>query len=110
MLQHPNVLPLYGFVEDGGFFQPFGAFISPVRLSTCLSPSIGTKNYQWRPRGDLAQYLRQHGESAPHYERLKLVSGLSYHFSLHSYAFSGQMSWPVSHIYILIPLSSSTAI
>jgi hypothetical protein len=29
-LDHPNILPLLGFVDDDEAFQPFGAFISPV--------------------------------------------------------------------------------
>jgi hypothetical protein len=29
-LHHPNILPLYGWVDDDDRFQPFGAFISPV--------------------------------------------------------------------------------
>ena len=29
-LDHPNILPLYGFTDDEELFQPFGALISPV--------------------------------------------------------------------------------
>jgi hypothetical protein len=29
-LDHPNILPLLGFVDDDIGFQPFGAFVSPV--------------------------------------------------------------------------------
>ncbi|KIM30254.1 hypothetical protein M408DRAFT_328305, partial [Serendipita vermifera MAFF 305830] len=28
-LNHPNILPLYGFADDDELFQPFGALISP---------------------------------------------------------------------------------
>jgi hypothetical protein len=74
VLRHPNILPLYGFADDDEHFQPFGAFVSPV------SPTVGKdaqgilKFCQWLQRGDLAQYLREHGALAPHEERLKLVS------------------------------------
>jgi len=29
-LDHPNILPLYGFADDEELFQPSGALISPV--------------------------------------------------------------------------------
>jgi hypothetical protein len=29
-LNHPNILPLLGFVDDDPGFEPFGAFVSPV--------------------------------------------------------------------------------
>jgi hypothetical protein len=29
-LQHPNIVPLYGYVEDEQMFGLFGALISPV--------------------------------------------------------------------------------
>jgi hypothetical protein len=32
-LNHPNILPLYGFADEGKLFQPFGALISPVSIS-----------------------------------------------------------------------------
>ncbi|PVF91224.1 kinase-like protein [Serendipita vermifera] len=44
-LDHPNILPLFGFADDEDF-QPFGAFISP-----------------WCNNGNSEQYLEQHGES-----------------------------------------------
>jgi hypothetical protein len=31
MLDHPNILPFYGYANDA-HFQPFGAFLSPVSL------------------------------------------------------------------------------
>lgn len=68
-LRHPNILPMYGFADDDEHFQPFGAFISP-----------------WYERGDLADYIREHGSSAPLEERALLwrdvVSGVMY---LHLY-------------------------
>jgi hypothetical protein len=29
-LQHPNIVPIYGYAEDEKIFGPFGALISPV--------------------------------------------------------------------------------
>jgi hypothetical protein len=29
-LRHPNILPLYGFVDDDEMFRPHGALVSPV--------------------------------------------------------------------------------
>ncbi|KIM21777.1 hypothetical protein M408DRAFT_301122 [Serendipita vermifera MAFF 305830] len=58
-LHHPNILPLYGFADGEELFEPFGAFISP-----------------WCARGDMAQYLREHGPQAPLDERMNLWRGV----------------------------------
>ncbi|KIM30187.1 hypothetical protein M408DRAFT_56231, partial [Serendipita vermifera MAFF 305830] len=69
-LNHPNILPLYGFVDDEDFFQA-GALISPE---------------SWLERGDAESFLAEHGQSMDVEERILLwkdiVSGVSY---LHSF-------------------------
>ncbi|PVF95372.1 kinase-like protein [Serendipita vermifera] len=54
-LDHPNVLPLYGFCNDSDF-DPYGAFISP-----------------WCPNGDSNTYLQDMGDSLDLNERLELM-------------------------------------
>lgn len=34
-LNHPNILPFYGYAEDPRLFGAFGALISPVSRLTC---------------------------------------------------------------------------
>jgi hypothetical protein len=38
-MNHPNILPLFGFADDHETFQPFGALVSPVNPSLFL-PAI----------------------------------------------------------------------
>jgi hypothetical protein len=37
LLEHPNILPFYGYAEDEQVFGLFGALISPVRWQIFIS-------------------------------------------------------------------------
>ncbi|KIM30176.1 hypothetical protein M408DRAFT_328262 [Serendipita vermifera MAFF 305830] len=67
-LNHPNILPLYGFVDDEEVYQP-GALVSP-----------------WLQKGDAESFLAEHGNSMEVEKRVLLwkdiVSGVNY---LHSF-------------------------
>lgn len=67
-LNHPNILPLYGYVDDEDFYQP-GALVSP-----------------WLQKGDAEAFLAEHGDSMEVEKRILLwkdiVSGVNY---LHSF-------------------------
>lgn len=70
-LQHPNILPLYGFAEAEEYYGPYGALISPVS-----DPAIecdNTNQTQWCRNGDAAQYLEAYGRSLSLKKRLNLV-------------------------------------
>ncbi|KIM30182.1 hypothetical protein M408DRAFT_56274, partial [Serendipita vermifera MAFF 305830] len=72
-LDHPNILPLYGFVDDEEVYQP-GALVSPERLIS------------WLEKGDAESFLAVHGKSMELEKRILLwkdvVSGMNY---LHSF-------------------------
>jgi hypothetical protein len=40
-VEHPNIIPLYGYTEESDLFGPFGALISPViLLALAVMPAI----------------------------------------------------------------------
>ncbi|KAG8825070.1 hypothetical protein FRC17_008864 [Serendipita sp. 399] len=59
MLDHPNILPLYGFAEEDTRFQPSGALISP-----------------WYRSGNASTFLSQYGPSLANSERTGLWTGV----------------------------------
>ncbi|KAG8755312.1 hypothetical protein FRC14_004154 [Serendipita sp. 396] len=69
MLDHPNILPLFGYAEKDERFQPLGAFISP-----------------WCQYGTAPAFLASHGNSLETMSRIELwngvISGVQY---LHQY-------------------------
>ncbi|PVF91693.1 kinase-like protein [Serendipita vermifera] len=68
-LNHPNILPLLGFVDDDEWFKPFGAFVSP-----------------WALYGNSEQYLELAGDYMNFSQRAELlceaIKGAEY---LHTY-------------------------
>ncbi|KIM23192.1 hypothetical protein M408DRAFT_321312, partial [Serendipita vermifera MAFF 305830] len=61
-VDHPNILPFYGYTEDtvfGPFDAPFGALISP-----------------WCGNGDSSKFMAGHGESLTIRDRIKLWRGV----------------------------------
>ncbi|PVF94190.1 kinase-like protein [Serendipita vermifera] len=59
-LNHPNILPLLGYVDDDVGFQPFGAFVSP-----------------WCEYGNSEDYLFARGDSMSLEERLELLCAVT---------------------------------
>jgi hypothetical protein len=70
-LNHPNILPLYGFADDEDMFQPFGALISPV-CHVLFGPN-GFNASQWLQHGDASRFLAEHGDSLTLDQRVGLV-------------------------------------
>ncbi|KAG8820947.1 hypothetical protein FRC17_009963 [Serendipita sp. 399] len=59
MLDHPNILPLYGFAEEDARFQPLGALVSP-----------------WHRYGSASAFLSEHGASIDNSTRTNLWRGV----------------------------------
>ncbi|KAG8830157.1 hypothetical protein FRC17_005330 [Serendipita sp. 399] len=59
MLDHPNILPLYGFAEEDARFQPLGALVSP-----------------WHRYGSASAFLSEHGASIDNSTRTNLWGGV----------------------------------
>ncbi|KIM25259.1 hypothetical protein M408DRAFT_222637 [Serendipita vermifera MAFF 305830] len=68
-LDHPNILPLYGFADDNKLFEPFGALISP-----------------WMQQGDAVDFLAENQDLLTDEDKVELwrdvVEGVNY---LHSF-------------------------
>lgn len=70
-VEHPNVVPLYGYTEEGENFGSFGALISQVSNSTPVE--FQPNSEQWYNNGDAGKFLHEHGVEMTLDERRDLV-------------------------------------